>query len=34
MRLGQGKLVWMEELPDGVIDYLIRRVAKNIDNRV
>jgi hypothetical protein len=32
--LGNRKLIWVEKLPDGSIDNLIRRVAENVDNRV
>jgi hypothetical protein len=31
---GERKLVWVEELPDGSIDDLVRRVAKDVDDGV
>jgi hypothetical protein len=34
MRPGQRKFIWMKKLPHGPIDYLIGRVAEDVDNRI
>jgi hypothetical protein len=30
----QGEFIWMKKLPHGAIDYLVRRMAEDVDNGV
>jgi hypothetical protein len=32
LRFCQGKFLWMEEVPHRPVDYLVRRMAEDVDN--